>query len=180
MRNLIVGAVTAAALLGAPAAAEAAPAAPVAPPWTPVSNPLGPGTPAKGPVTVPAGRACAFALDIAVVVSKEVQQVKTRADGTMVATVKGKLILSFKNDTTGKTIKENVSGPSTTTMRTDGSAIVQGAGLNWLLFGAHSKKNTGEPGLVFTNGRVTVTYKGGAAQKFSLKGTQQNGCALLS
>ena len=44
--------------------------------------------------------------------------------------------------------------------------------------------NTKEPGLVFTKGLVNVTFKTvnklPTAQTFSLNGTQENGCALLS
>ena len=37
----------------------------------------------------------------------------TLTDGTTVTKITGKLVLSFKNDTTGKTIEKNVSGPTT-------------------------------------------------------------------
>lgn len=179
MRNLIIGAVTAAALLGAPLAAGAATADP---PWTPVINPVNstPNAPPNSPETLPAGLVCAFALDIAVVKNKEFQQVTTLADGTTVTRIKGNLVLSFKNDTTGKTIEENVSGPTTQTIKPDGTGIFQGEGLNYFLFGPHSRMNTGEPGLVFTAGQLTVTSTGNISQTFTLNGTQQNGCALLS
>ena len=177
MRNLIIGAITAAALLGTPVAAEAATADA---PWTPVTYPLGPTAHPNDPVTLPAGQSCAFAVNVAVVANKELQQMTKLADGTMVARIKGKLVLSFKNNTTGKTIQEDVSGPATATMDPHGNVTFQGGGPNWLVFGPHGQVNTKEPGLVFTSGQVTVTYTGGIAEKFSLHGTQQNGCALLS
>lgn len=179
MRNLIIGAVAAAALLGAPAAAGAATADP---PWTPVINPVNstPNAPPNSPESLPAGLVCAFGLDIAVVKNKEFQQVTTLADGTTVTRVKGNLVLSFKNDTTGKTIEENVSGPTTLTVKPDGTSTFQGEGLNYFLFGPHSRMNTGEPGLVFTAGQITVTATGNVSKTFSLNGTQQDGCALLS
>jgi hypothetical protein len=179
MRNLIIGAVTAAALLGAPVAAGAATADP---PWTPVINPVNPtpNAPPNSPETLPAGPICAFEIDVAVVTNNEFQQVTTLADGTTVTRVKGNLVLSFKNDTSGKTIVENVSGPSTSTNKPDGSGTFQGEGPNWLVFGPRSQANTGEPGLVFTKGQVTVTFMGNISHGFSLNGSQQNGCALLS
>ena len=170
MRNLIIGAVAAAALLGVPAAAEAATADP---PWSPVTNPL-------GPITLPAGHNCAFAVDVAVVTNNELQDVTKLADGTTVIQKKGTLVLSFRNDTTAKTLDENVSGPTTETDSPQGSGTFQGAGPTWLTFGPHGQANTKEPGLVFTKGQVTVTFTNGIAKTFSLKGTQENGCALLS
>ena len=177
MRNLIIGAVTVAALLVAPAAAAAATAAS---PWTPVTNPLGSRN-HHGSITLQAGGFCVFAVDVAVAANSELKQVTTLADGTTIIRVKGMLVLSFKNETTGKSIEENVSGPSATTISPDGgSATFQGEGSHWLAFGPQSKANTGEPGLVFTSGQVTVTYVGITIQAFSLNGAQENGCALLS
>ncbi len=177
MRNLIIGAATAAALLGAPAVAEAATAAP---PWTPVANPLGGGS-HHGSITLEAGSFCVFEVAVAVVANSELKQVTRLADGTTIMRLRGELVLGFKNETTGKSIEENVSGPSTTTISPDGgSATFQGDGPHWLAFGPESKANTGEPGLVFTKGQVSVTYVGITVRKFSLDGAQQNGCALLS
>lgn len=182
MRNLIIGAVAAAALalVGVPATAGAATADP---PWMPVTNPLNnptPGAPPNSPIILSAGHICAFAVDIAVVTNNEVQQVTPLPDKDTVTKKKGNLVLSFKNDATGKAIVENVSGPTTETDSPDGSGTFQGEGPNWLGFGPHGRAKTGEPGLVFTSGQVTVTFANGTAQTFSLKGTQENGCALLS
>ena len=55
MRKLIIGAVTAVALLGASAAAETATAAPLQ--RTPVTDPLGSGSP-NGSITLSAGHNC--------------------------------------------------------------------------------------------------------------------------
>jgi hypothetical protein len=178
MRKLIIGAVTAVALLGAPAAAETATAAPLA--RTPVTDPLNSGSP-NGSITLPANHNCVFPVDIAVVTNSEFQDVTTLPGGTTVTKITGNLVLSFKNDTTGKTIEKNVSGPTTETTSPDGSSgTFRGEGPNWLAFGPHGQVNTGEPGLVFTSGLVTVTSANGTAQTFSLNGTQANGCALLS
>lgn len=178
MHKLIIGAVTAVALLGAPAATAAATAAP--PGQTPVTDPLHSGSP-NGSITLPAGHNCAFMVTIAVVTNNELQNVATLPDGSTVTKITGNLVLSFKNDTAGKTTEKNVSGPTTQTVSPDGSSgTFQGEGPNWLAFGPHGQANTGEPGLVFTSGRVTMTFAKGTAQTFSLHGTQENGCALLS
>src|SRR5215469_11195847 len=103
MRKLIIGAVAAVALLGASAAAEAATTGSLG--RTPVTDPLGSGSP-NGSITLPAGHNCAFAVGIAVVANNEFQDVSILADGTTVTKIAGKLVLRFKNDTTGKTIKE--------------------------------------------------------------------------
>jgi hypothetical protein len=176
MRKLIIGAIAALALLAVPAVARAATPAP--PVLSPVTEPA--------PPTLPGGTFCKFTVDIAVVANTEYQLVTTLPDGNTVTTVAGELILSFKNDTTGKAIQENVSGPTTTFASADGlSGTELGAGRSWWAFGPGGQKNTGEPGLIFTQGPVITTYAPNAAgvpttQTFSLVGTQQNGCALLS
>jgi len=180
MRKLIIGAVTAAALLGAPTVAGAATAVP--PGWTPVTDPThsGSNTP-NSPNNLAAGHNCAFAVTVAVVTNNELQNVTTLPDGNTVTKIKGNLVLSFENDTSGKTIEKNVSGPTTQTASADGSTgTFQGEGPNWLAFGPHGQANTGEPGLVFTDGLVNVTFANGTALTFSMHGTQENVCALLS
>ena len=81
MHKLIIGAVTVAALLGAPAAAGAATAAP--PKWTPVIDPLYSGQ-HNGSITLPATKVCAFGVKVAVVTNGELRNVMTLPDGTMV------------------------------------------------------------------------------------------------
>jgi hypothetical protein len=73
-----------------------------------------------------------------------------------------------------------LSGPTTETDRPDGSGILVGEGQNWFSFGPIGQGNTGEPGLVFTNGLVVIEFSGGAATSFSLQSTQINGCDLLA
>jgi hypothetical protein len=109
----------------------------------------------------------------------------------------GPLVESFTNETTQKTIVRNVSGPSWFTY--DATPKVPGAlatgtyvatGETYQLFGPLSEAALNaagihEPTLVFTNGllvmRFVVPQAGEAyVTSFSLKGTQQNGCALLS
>lgn len=140
-----------------------------------------PNAPPNSPITLSADRNCKFAVDISVVTNNEFQQVTTLADKSTITKKRGNLVLSFKNDSSGKSLEENVSGPTTEHDSQDGSsATFQGEGPNWLGFGPHGQMNTGEPGLVFTQGQVTVTILNGTAQTFSLNGTQENGCALLT
>lgn len=123
---------------------------------------------------------CGFAVHIGIVSDNEYQDVTTLADGTTITDITGNLVESFTNVDTGKTIIRNVSGPTTTTSHPDGSGTEVGRGNNWWGFGPHSQANTGEPGLVFTSGRVVLQFAGGAVTGFSLSGKQENGCALLS
>jgi hypothetical protein len=88
-------------------------------------------------------------------------------------------VLSFTNDSTGYSIVRNVSGPTTETDFPDGSETFIGRGVNWFGFGPNGQAATGEPGLVFTSGLVAIRA-GANGLSFSLKGTQVNGCTLLS
>ncbi len=108
----------------------------------------------------------------------------------------GLLVQSFTNETTGKTIVRNVSGPGWFTY--DPTPTVPGAlatgtyvatGTTAQLFGPMSEAaleaaGIPEPTLVFTTGllvmRFAVDQSGAYVTSFSLKGTQQNGCALLA
>jgi hypothetical protein len=142
---------------------------------------------------LPAER-CGFTITVGVVTNNEYEDVTTLADGTTITKTTGHLVMSFTNDETGKTIVRNVSGPSTLTRYLDAtgtfvaSRTFVGGGRNWFVFGPNSRDHSGEPGLFFTSGRVTihgdrkdmnspftVTIGG-----FSLSGTQEDGCALLS
>jgi len=131
------------------------------------------------PFTIPANR-CGFPIDVEVVANNESQDVVTLADGTTVTRIRGRLVLSFTNATTGSSIVRNVSGPSTETDHPDGTGTFVGEGLSWFAFGPISQANTGEPGLVFTSGLVVLQFAGGAVTDFSLDGKQVNGCELLA
>jgi hypothetical protein len=144
----------------------------------PVTDPLHSGQP-NGSITLPSNR-CGFPVDIAVVSNNEHQDVMTLADGTTITQIRGKLVLSFTNDTTGYTIVRNVSGPTTETDHADASGTFVGRGQNWFGFGPISQSNTQEPGLVFTNGLVKLQFGHTGITSFSLDGEQLNGCALLA
>jgi hypothetical protein len=109
----------------------------------------------------------------------------------------GLLVQTFVNETTGKSITRNVSGTNWFTY--DQTPKVPGdlatgtyvtVGPNAQLFGplsqaALSAAGTPEPMLVFTNGLLVMHFVIPSTglpnvTSFALKGTQQNGCALLS
>jgi hypothetical protein len=108
----------------------------------------------------------------------------------------GPLVESFTNESTGKTIVRNVSGPNWFTY--DPAPKVPGAlatgtyvttGTTYQLFGPMSEAalqaaGISEPTLIFTTGllvmRFAIDQSGAYVTSFSLHGTQQNGCALLS
>jgi hypothetical protein len=150
-----------------------------------VKDPLNSGS-TNGSITLPRNR-CGFPVDIAVVKNNEYETLTTLADGTTITNIRGNLVLSFTNDSspTRYTIVRNVSGPTTETDHFDqqgnfvGGTFV-GRGENWFGFGPVSQGNTGEPGLVFTSGLVTLGLGTSGVTSFSLDGSQINGCALLA
>jgi hypothetical protein len=150
----------------------------------------------------------AFTVTFATVVNKQVTT--TLADGTPVPggfvaqsdppyypnVTSGPLVQSFTNETTGKTIVRNVSGPSRFTY--DPTPTVPGVlatgtfvatGTTAQLFGPASETaldaaGIHEPTLVFESGllvmRFVIARSGAYVTSFSLNGRQQDGCALLS
>lgn len=132
------------------------------------------------PYSIPAGAVCSFQIDIGVVANNEYQTVTTLDDGTIVTMATGRLVLSFTNHETGFTIVRNVSGPSTRFDFSDDTGTFVLEGLSFFTFGPISQQNTGEPGLVFTSGRVVLQFHGNIVNSFSLAGEQVNGCELLA
>lgn len=152
--------------------------------------------------------AAAFNVSNSDVVNKQVTT--TLADGTPIpggfvaqsdppyypTMTSGPLVESFTNETTGKTIVRNVSGPNWFTY--DPAPQLPGAlatgtyvttGTTYQLFGPMSEAalqaaGIHEPTLIFTTGllvmRFAIDSTGAYVTSFSLHGTQQNGCALLA
>jgi hypothetical protein len=126
---------------------------------------------------------CGFTIHVGIVADNEYfTHQETLPDGTLIQQVNGRLVESFTNTDTGKTIVENLSGPGVFTTFPDGSFLVDGTGLNAQFFGPIGQANTGEPGFVLSSGHLVVHFSGvtGAADSFELSGTQTNGCALLA
>jgi len=132
---------------------------------------------------------CGFQIDITPVKNQETDITTTvtkkdgTKDGTLVSTtdvIYGLLVLKFTNSETGKSFTRDVSGTTIEVDKPDGTATFVGVGNNWLGFGPRGQANTGEPGLAITHGPIKLTIANGTVQTFSLHGTQENGCALLS
>jgi len=132
------------------------------------------------PFTLPASNRCGFPVHVEAVSDNEYQDVTTLADGTTITRVTGRLVLSFTNIDTGLSIIRNVSGPSTEIDHPDGSVTIVYEGPSWFAFGPVSQRNTGQPALFFTNGRVVLQAANGFVTSFSLAGQQVNGCELLA
>jgi hypothetical protein len=130
--------------------------------------------------TIPGGALCDFPIYVHVVSNDEYQQVTTLADGTTITKIRGNVVISLTNTSNGVNLVRNVSGPTDETDYPDGTGNFIGEGLNWWRFGPHSRANTGEPGLVFTSGRVEIQFTGNIVTSFHLDGRQENGCELLS
>ncbi len=150
----------------------------------------------------------AFDVTVSTVVSK--QTTTTISDGTPIPggyvaqsdppnypnVTTGLLVQTFTNEKTGKSITRNVSGPNWFTY--DPTPTVPGAlatgtyvttGPNAQLFGPMSEAALAaagihEPTLVFEKGLLVMHFvvvsSGPYVTSFSLKGRQQNGCALLA
>jgi hypothetical protein len=146
-------------------------------------------SPGNGAVRVPVGNTpfdispdvCGFPVHVGIVSDKEfVIHDTTSADGTEVVRITGKLVMSFTNEDTGKTIVENVSGPGTLTFPPDGSFRFDAQGLGVFIFTPADQASVGEPGIAFFSGHLVVTFPPtGPAQSVTLSGKQTNGCALL-
>lgn len=150
----------------------------------------------------------AFNVTLGTLVNKQVTT--TLADGTAIPgglvaqsdppfypnVTTGQLVQSFTNETTGKTIVRNVSGPGWFTY--DPAPTVPGAlatgtfvatGTTGQLFGPMSEAamdaaGIHEPTLVFESGllvmRFVIAQTGAYVTSFSLSGQQQDGCAQLA
>lgn len=102
----------------------------------------------------------------------------------------GSFVNSYTNETTGKTITRNISGPTWVTW--DPTPTVTGAiatgtevatGNNGNVFGPLSQANIDEPALTFTSGLLIIHFAvipPMVATSFSINGTQEDGCALLA
>lgn len=154
---------------------------------------VAPGDPGNGAVRIPLfgppfdlpARYCGFPIHVEPITQNEyIIHDTTLPDGTEIQRITGNAVLRFTNLDTGKSIVENLSGPSTVTIYPDGSQLLDTQGHNLFIFGPLGQANTGEPGLVVTSGHAVVFYSafmgGLLGQSFTLSGTQENLCALLS
>lgn len=103
-----------------------------------------------------------------------------------ITTSEGELSLTFahlnSNGALIKAVTQDVGGPTTVTSYPDRRGLFEGTGKNWLSFGPRGRANTGQPGLIFTDGPVVVESIGIVATTYTLApgGSQVDGFALLS
>ena len=85
--------------------------------------------PAPPAIIVPA-TFCGFEIQVTFPVDREFAKILTASNGFMTTLVTGSLFASLTNLETGKTITENISGPSKTTVFPNGSMTTTATGLN--------------------------------------------------
>jgi len=111
-----------------------------------------------------AGFAATDVITVTVVTNLRQESKTTSPGGVKTTTSQGELFLTFAHlNASGALIKavtEDVGGPTTVTGYPDGRGLFEGTGKNWLSFGPRGRANTGQPGLVFTDGPVAVESTG--------------------
>ncbi len=134
-----------------------------------------------GPFTLPAAF-CGFKVKVAPLANKAYAKVLKASDGSMTFLATGTLKLSYTNLRTGKTITENASGPSKTTVSPDGSALVAATGHTGLFLRPALAQRFGLPTVSVTAGPLTITFDpDGHLTSLSLRGhVLVNVCAALS
>jgi hypothetical protein len=98
----------------------------------------------KSPVTLPA-EWCGFEVRVTPLVNREFTKILKASDGSMIVLSTGSVIASFTNLETGKTITENISGPSKTIVFPDGSFTALERGRNELYLGPELAARFGLP-----------------------------------
>lgn len=131
------------------------------------------------PFDVPAD-VCGFPVHVGILDDNEYYvQSQSNADGSTTQRVTGHLVVSLTNESTGKTITENVSGPGTFTVYPDGSGRFEAQGVS---FGVASPtaRADGVPGIWVSHGAVEGTFDS-SFQTTTLSPSDRltDGCALL-
>jgi hypothetical protein len=135
----------------------------------------------RGSFTLPA-KFCGFGIQVAPVTNKEHTKVLKTSDGSMTFLTTGALTISYTNLQTGKTITANRSGPGTTTVFADGSAVVAAKGPGGLILSPPDAQRFGLPAVSVLAGALTLTIApDGSITSLSLHGhVLVNICAALS
>jgi hypothetical protein len=108
----------------------------------------------KSPVTLPA-EWCGFEIRVTPLVNREYSKIFKASDGTMIVLSTGSVKASYTNLETGKTITENISGPSKTTFFPDGSSTSLERGRNELYLGPANAARFGLPSVSVVVGAST-------------------------
>jgi hypothetical protein len=113
---------------------------------------------------------CAFPVHVDFPMNKEYGTITTAPDGSTIVVVTGALFITFTNETTGKAVTVNASGPGTDITSPDGSTLtadVRGLlalpGTNLTAFGFPSN-------LVVTSGAIQYTQASGFGAVSSVSG----------
>jgi hypothetical protein len=137
--------------------------------------------PAPPAIIVPA-TFCGFEIQVTFPVDREFAKILTASNGFMTTLVTGSLFASLTNLETGKTITENISGPSKTTVFPDGSMTTTATGLNPIALTPADAARFGLPTFGVTAGARTVSIApDGSITSLSLDGhVLVDVCAALS
>lgn len=107
---------------------------------------------------------------------------QTTADGTTTLKITGRAKATVTNQTTGESVRYNVSGPGTVVINPDGSFSIDAAGPN-LLWTERKNSFPGVPTISYTTGHVTLEVDAsGQTTSYTLAGgaRQTDVCAVLA
>ena len=132
------------------------------------------------PGTLDAGTFCSFAIDVTFPVNDETMKTFYDSAGNPVRSLnEGRLVVQMVNDSTGKTVQLNLSGPGQTVYNADGSQTITFLG-NSALFLIQGS----QPVLLLTQGRFVSNVPSGSLTGLGTlvfaAGRQANVCSVLS
>jgi hypothetical protein len=132
----------------------------------------------------PAG-ACAFLVDFTFVSKEYVVKATDNPDGSQSSRVTGSASVTLTNDTTGKSIAVNISGPATLTDEPDGSGLIDAQGHQIYWWNKQEQANLGLPGgpdqlFLYTGHVVIRTDPNGVGTSWTRTGSVTDLCAALS
>jgi hypothetical protein len=133
------------------------------------------------PFTLPA-EFCGFDIGVSFPVNDQYSKLLKTSDGSVATLATGSLRVSLTNLETGKTITENISGPSKTTVSSDGSAVIAFKGLTAFAIEPAQAEQFGLPNVSVIAGGLTVSVDPeGTFTSVSLQGhVLVDLCAALS
>jgi len=136
----------------------------------------------KPPVSTLPAAFCGFEVRVTVLVNREFTKILKTSDGSMILLFTGSVTNSYTNLETGKTITENISGPSKTTIFPDGSFTTVEKGRNELNLEPANAARFGLPTVSVTVGARSVSFApDGSITSLSLNGhIAVDVCAALS
>jgi hypothetical protein len=123
---------------------------------------------------------CDFPVLVTVTQGSAHYRESTLPDGTDVIKAEGSAFATVTNETTGKSLSYNISGPGTLAFYPDGSFSLDVHGPN-LLWTTVANSFAGVPQLAYTHGHVLVDVNAsGKTVGYSLSGNSVDVCAALA